>query len=317
MYQDNETNGLAANRTISQTVFDKRALATSDLSCLAISLSNMHYLSLQFPSRLADLLLSNGCLELLIRKTKMLATKSEPKAEIAFSSALATIASAAAAGTSKLRCRIVQAKLIPIFLPILQGACLVLDQVHRRTGKSKESIHLSDDDDNESELGLTCATQECLDPAVVQIVHQRQSSSISCFDESFEETEIRPVRVSDLIMITKLVAYVSKYESTRSYLREKYSLFFFIEHLTVTAVIPEIRHWASSCMKNATRTTDANKEKRCGLVTCKNLSSSETMICCDKCKITPYCRYLRSINISVACKEYSWRLHQHWCEIPH
>jgi hypothetical protein len=75
-----------------------------------------------------------------------------------------------------------------------------------------------------------------------------------------------PSRVSDLTMITKIVAYVSKYEDTRAYLRQKYTLFSLIENLTLPAVIPE--YWAGSCMRNAVKNSDSCPEKRCGLVTC-------------------------------------------------
>jgi hypothetical protein len=71
MFEDNISDyQTSATLIVTQTTFDKRALCTNDLSALAISLSNMHYLSVNFPVRLASLLTSNGCLELVIRKAR-------------------------------------------------------------------------------------------------------------------------------------------------------------------------------------------------------------------------------------------------------
>ena len=128
MFEDNISDyQTSATLIVTQTTFDKRALCTNDLSALAISLSNMHYLSVNFPVRLASLLTSNGCLELVIRKARQgqktqptnprwLSTLSDEKAEISFSAALSCLASVAACGNSQLRCRIVQADLVR-FLP--------------------------------------------------------------------------------------------------------------------------------------------------------------------------------------------------------
>lgn len=110
MYQDNESDGVTANMFASQHEVQKKALASSDIEVLAASLSKLYYLSIQYPERLTDLLMTNGFLELLIAKTKMLSTKanSNMKAEMAYSFALSIISIAVMVGSSKLRCRVVQ-----------------------------------------------------------------------------------------------------------------------------------------------------------------------------------------------------------------
>ena len=137
MFEDNISDyATSANLIVTQTTFDKRALCTNDLCALANSLSNMHYLSIHFPVRLASLLASNGCLELVIRKARQvhlpltlsrwLSTLTEEKAEISFSAALSCLASAAACGNSQLRCRIVQANFV-IILHLFLDTVFVAD----------------------------------------------------------------------------------------------------------------------------------------------------------------------------------------------
>ena len=300
MFEDNISDGNGATIIISQSVFDKRALATTDLNSLAISLNNMQYLSSNFPVRFAILLQSNGCLELLIRKTKVLSTLSGSKAEISFSAALTCIASAAAAGNSTIRRRIIQAKLIPSLIPILHAACMVLDLVHKKPGAANHGKQVCLQDPQNCRMD-TLESDPTADQALMNsstfdsssTLSFQDGSEFSFFDESFHDEElpeIRPVRVSDLTMITKIIAYVSKYEEIRAYLRQKYALFPLIENLTLPAVIPEIREWASSCMRNAVKTNDSCAEKKCGLVTCPETRRETEIVWCEHCKSVSYCR---------------------------
>lgn len=430
MFEDfiSDFSGGSAALTITQTTFDKRALCTNDLTSLAISLSNVHYLSIHFPSKLTALLQSNGCLELMVRKIRYLSNvKNGPfsdhkqqKAEIAFSAAIASLACAAACGTAQMRFRIVQAKLIPIVLPILNAACLILDSVHQKQAQimsrlecESESISRNESGDtttaathdfcianvthqqeqsssssnhqqqlprnnqNESssepqssnnqqqQLGLNGqnesnsilrnsdtsslqandislnsvaapTTQLPLAPPQYQPnlhqIHQedqshvRQTSNESFYEDSFEEPDdvnVASVKVHDLLMVTKIVAYISKYEVTRTILRQNYPLFYMIENLTVPSVIPEIRKWAGTCLRNAVRISNSTvMEKRCGLITCPNIVHVEGTYSCNHCRTIAYCRYVvetrsssYSIIFSSACKEFAWELHQHWCSV--
>jgi hypothetical protein len=381
MFKDNQFDLFQESATIviTSSTFDKRALCTNDLTALSISLSNMHYLSTSYPARLTILLQENGCLELLIRKARYLSNCGpDPKAEIAFSSALACLASAAACGTAKLRYRIIQAKFVPIILPILSAASSILDSIHQRLHDQQTCIFQNLNHVNESDtFGPECfvlsptlddtttarpsprrsssattftttdsatATHSIIttdsitttsavttttaaatttttnlsqiEPTISssssivstlhsltipnqqiqqQNHHYRQVSSDSSFyDDSLLDSEdfnFRNVKVHDLLMITKIVAYISKYEVTRTFLRQRYPLFYLIENLTVPTVVSEIRKWAGSCMRNAVRTSPSIVEKRCGLISCSNVFDSHAeMNSCGSCHAVFYCR---------------------------
>ena len=148
--------------------------------------------------------------------------------------------------------------------------------------------------------GLSNTSTMQNNPTPNSSIRSRQTSSTSLFDDSlFDEDPIRPVKVHDLLMITKLCAYISKYETTRCLMRQQYPLFFLMEHLTVPTVIPEIRKWAGSCMRNAVRTATEIPMKRCGLITCSNtVHVSKVSSSCDHCQIVLYCRYV-SISLLI------------------
>ncbi|KAH6561526.1 hypothetical protein BASA83_003149 [Batrachochytrium salamandrivorans] len=111
---------------ISATIYDKRALTTTDPLALANSLLNLSYMTSVSASRTAAMLEELGSLELLVRVLSRLSVKHDRLSQLAFSAALSCLSNIAVRGTQGLRLRLVSAGIIPAMLPLLLMAATSL-----------------------------------------------------------------------------------------------------------------------------------------------------------------------------------------------
>ncbi|KAH6562268.1 hypothetical protein BASA60_011181 [Batrachochytrium salamandrivorans] len=89
------------------------------------------------------------------------------------------------------------------------------------------------------------------------------------------------LRSDDLLLATKLIAYVSKYFDVRQTLHSAYqiNIYAVIEGLTSTNIQPDLRKWAIICMRSCfKRNGDSGSLRRCSNLKCSNVESFFTRI---------------------------------------
>jgi hypothetical protein len=284
MRQNNLQDGTQAAIIITPQVFDKRALYTTDLVPLSISMSNLNHLSLCYPARLACLLQQNGTMELLIKRLRQIALNNEFRSQLTFSNGLACLCNLACTGGARIRFRLVQANVIPLLLVPLQKACTILNSISDTWETKKYFLRKPR---QQSHL-------QTIDQMEDRSVHVRPMTSAMETETSFlclqTHSEHPKVTVHDLLMVCTLIAYISKYEPTRAVLHDHHPLFQYVEQLTTPTIIPDVRKWATTCMRNAVRSSDSSLFKRCGNMSCQVKKVCNPTITCSRCSAVYYCR---------------------------
>ncbi|KAI8922604.1 hypothetical protein BC831DRAFT_475185 [Entophlyctis helioformis] len=116
-------------------------------------------------------------------------------------------------------------------------------------------------------------------------------------------------RSEDLLLATKLIAYVSKYHDIRQALHTTYgtNVYSLIERLTSLHVPMELRKWATVCMRNCFKRDGQPKSlRRCGHLRCGKMESHRHEFSkCSRCRRVTYC--------SKSCQRSGWSLHRNWC----
>ncbi|KAI8895556.1 hypothetical protein BC833DRAFT_600905, partial [Globomyces pollinis-pini] len=305
--------------------FDKRALSTTDLLTLSISLNNLCHLSVCYPARISVALTTNGCLHLLIRRLNEMITldSTDLHVRIGISAGLGCLANITSCASYQFRMFLIEANVVSILIPTLEKACLVL-----RSMKGKGNKYLKYH--KQSQLVTSFHANRFQDFSNVD--HTSESSShypylstveiaSDRFDTQLNESppalssnhttlnnnpnqslgNLPNVRMYDLLMITKIIGYVSKYDTVRTILHQT-DIYPLIEPLTSTQVIPQLRKWAITCLRNAFKTTTT--VYRCASFDCLKEIKNPT-IYCQPCRSAHYC--------SETCFEMSKATHSNWC----
>ncbi|KAJ1343858.1 hypothetical protein BSLG_001590 [Batrachochytrium salamandrivorans] len=117
------------------------------------------------------------------------------------------------------------------------------------------------------------------------------------------------LRSDDLLLATKLIAYVSKYFDVRQTLHSAYqiNIYAVIEGLTSTNIQPDLRKWAIICMRSCfKRNGDSGSLRRCSNLKCSNVESFlHEFSKCSRCRRVTYC--------CKACQCIAWSMHRCWC----
>jgi hypothetical protein len=281
MRQNNFQDANQVAIVITAQVFDKRALYTTDLIPLSISISNLNHLSTSYPARLASLLQQNGTMELLIKRLYQVSKNSDFRSQLTFSNGLGCLANITSTGGARVRFRIVQANIIPMLMIPLEKAFTILNSISDSLETKKYYL------------------RKPRQSAPIQSINQMEDRSQHARPMSFEqdtsfvcaqtETDHPKVTVHDLIMVVTMIAYISKYEPTRAILHDHSPLFQYVEQLTAPTIIPEVRKWSTTCMRNACRVSETMMFKRCGNMACSKKVNIAT-ISCSRCSEVFYCR---------------------------
>jgi hypothetical protein len=285
MRQNNFSENGRASVVITPTVYDKRGLTTTDPTSLAISLGNLNHLSSWYPNRISALLEQNGGIELLISRLMDLYKMKDKRSQLGFSCGLSCLSNLASSCGPRIRFRLVQAKIIPLLMPILEKACRLLN-----TGilakEEKVSIFVNQ---NQGPMIMEPLLEHVPNSNLMD--HSHTSIGPYQYQSPRYQFEEEKVKVQDLLMVITIIAYVSKYEATRNILHQHYPLYVLMELLTFPNIIPELRKWAITCMRNAVRNSNGIKRKRCGFIKCIMIKRSfEDKYVCNRCLVVSYCR---------------------------
>ncbi|RKO86926.1 hypothetical protein BDK51DRAFT_13231, partial [Blyttiomyces helicus] len=282
----NPATGQAAI-TISPIHYDKRALTCTDPLSLTNSLFNLSYMTSVSTLRIADVLASDGGLELIVRILKRLgptergppgqphnALSAHPLSRFAYSAALTCLCNVAIRGNQRLRRRLVDAGIVTVIRDLLvtvpQELAANVAQPGRAQGEGRR------------EGGGAAAL------ALSQQAHY----------------------VNDILLAVKIVAYLSKYHSVRTAFHSGYpphNVFQLIEPLTSSLMSTEVRRWAVICMRNAfKRDSGTGEEVAAGEPSLPSSSDAPRQFSkCSRCRRVTYC--------SKICQRSAWPLHKNWC----
>ncbi|KAJ3321134.1 hypothetical protein HDV06_004587 [Boothiomyces sp. JEL0866] len=274
--------------TITPTNYDKRGLMVTDPVTLTISLSNLYYLSSTHPTKLSHSISEHGGLELLVNRLTKLSAKIDQRSTLCFSLGLGTLGNLAACGNSKIRFQMVRAGIIPMLIPTLEKACSLLITINHTPHNPPQNC--------QRQSNWTVQDIEPESPVSSEFSFQFQPSDLNS-----------DIKSHDLLMISKIVAYISKYDETRNILHH-YPIYKLLEQLTVGQVVPEIRKWSVTCVRNAYKRNNLTTAPLiCGYTSCAKRIVNGSISCC-KCKCVFYC--------SKACQIMASRYHQNWCRPP-
>ena len=284
MRQDNYNDGNQAAIVITPHIFDKRALYTTDLIPLSISLFNLNHLSVHYPQKVTSLLQQNGTVEILIKRLIELSRRSDQRSQLGFSNGLACLCNSTCVGGSKIRYRLIQANLIPILLPPLEKACTILLSISE-TWETKKNYFRKPRNPTSNTFENRQEFQNFpVDGLNSNIRHQ------TVFTSQEAVNDYPKVTVHDLLMVITMIAYISKYEQLRSILHNHAPLFHHVEQLTAPSIIPELRKWAILCMRNSARSAPGSHIKRCGSLQCPVKKCLNPTLFCSRCACVFYCR---------------------------
>ncbi|KAJ1554454.1 hypothetical protein HK096_003499, partial [Nowakowskiella sp. JEL0078] len=141
--QDNFSFPLAnqAAVTISQSQYDKRALACNDSLALASSLANLCYMTTFSPVKIAFILENDGGLELLVSIIRKYHFATDYLSRFCFSAALTCVSNIAVRGNMRLRLRLMDADIVPEVILLLQRVVKMLEIIN--LGASPTSVPLT------------------------------------------------------------------------------------------------------------------------------------------------------------------------------
>jgi predicted double-glycine peptidase len=272
--------------TISHTVYDKRALTTTDPVSLSVSLGNLNHLSTWYPNRISVLLEKNGGIELLVSRLKELYRTENIRSHLGFSCGLSCLSNLASSCGPRIRFRLVQAKVIPLILPVLDRACRNLKLSKNSTLCTNYTTQFDSDLPTTEHIGLIES-----DSTIFLPTRTNQGFSYAHPIQQYTPSDEK-VKVHDLLMCVTIIAYVSKYEATRNILHQHVPLYTLVEQLTSPSIVPELRKWAITCMRNSVRNSVNIKSKRCGFINCDlGRDHFEDDLMCQRCMVVSYCRY--------------------------